>query len=95
MSWSYLPERNGEKLLLGTSEIRVLSEDGTIYAAPTLIYHYICDHHYKAPDVFVRALKQGPRPGSDQYFRRLEELGLEWNRTSAPEKRVRVRLGEQ
>ena len=35
----YQGERKGEKLLLGTSEIRVFGKNGLIYAAPTLIYH--------------------------------------------------------
>lgn len=33
-------ERRSDKLLLGTSEIRVFAGLGSIYAAPTLIYHY-------------------------------------------------------
>src|SRR5438046_1705385 len=27
-----------------------------VYAAPTLIYHYVSTHHYKPPDEFLRAL---------------------------------------
>jgi|ERR1700737_1747052 len=93
---SYYAERNGERLLLGTSEIRVLSRDGAIYAAPTLIYHYMKSHNYKPPDEFIRALKEGPTPSSQEYFDRLRELGLEWNRTSAPsEKPVRFRSTPQ
>ena len=90
---SYFVERNGEKLLLGSSEIRVFSRDGDIYAAPTLIYHYMTSHNYSPPDEFIRALKGGPAPSSQEYFDRLEELGLQWNKTSAPaEKPVRFRL---
>src|ERR1044071_2152082 len=33
---AYRAERNGERLLLGTAEIRVFSPDRRIYAAPTL-----------------------------------------------------------
>jgi hypothetical protein len=80
---SYNAERNGERLLLGTSEIRVFSRTGEIYAAPTLIYHYMKFHNYRPPDEFVRALYEGPNPPSQEYFDRLGELGLEWNRTSA------------
>src|SRR5689334_4116372 len=74
--------RNGVTLLLGSSEIRVFSNEGSIsllrqrlrdsessallffrgstvpysiYAAPTLIYHYVHIHHYKPPDEFLRA----------------------------------------
>jgi hypothetical protein len=81
---SYYVERNGEKLLLGSAEIRVFAKDGVIYAAPTLIYHYLFVHHYKPPDEFVRALTEGPKPPSKEYFERLDALGLEWNNTSAP-----------
>jgi len=77
-------KRNEEPLLLGSSEIRVFGRNGTIYAAPTLIYHYISIHHYKPPDEFLRALSEGPKPPSQEYFERLKELGLEWNPTSAP-----------
>jgi hypothetical protein len=81
---SYYVKRNDEPLLLGTSEIRVFGTDGTIYAAPTLIYHYISVHHYKPPDEFLLALREGPRPPSEEYFDRLRELDLEWRPTSAP-----------
>jgi transposase len=82
--------------LLGTSEIRVLSRDGTIYAAPTLIYHYMKIHHYKPPEEFIRALYEGLTPSSQEYSDQLRELGLEWNRTSAPAKKpVRFRLAPE
>ncbi|QGM47656.1 hypothetical protein [Methylocystis heyeri] len=81
---SYYAERDGEALLLGTSEIRVFSPTGKIYAAPTLIYHYIEHHNYRPPDEFIQALKDGLEPGSQEYFNKLKELGLEWNITSAP-----------
>src|SRR5262249_29965642 len=42
---SFQGERNGETLLLGAAEIRVFSKHGDIYAAPTLIYHYVKVHH--------------------------------------------------
>jgi hypothetical protein len=74
-------ERNGKSLFLGTSEIRVFSKGDVTYAAPTLIYHYVAAHHYKPPDEFLRALNEGPRPPSREYFERLEKLGLEWHAT--------------
>jgi len=70
--------------MLGGSEIRVFSPRGQIYAAPTLIYHYINTHHYDPPEEFMRALYEGPAAGSREYFERLKGLGLEWTRTSSP-----------
>ncbi len=74
--------RNGNCLLLGTSEIRVFSREGIVSAAPTAIYHYVETHHYKPPDEFVRALMNGPRSDSQEYFRLLRQIDLEWNDTS-------------
>ena len=77
--------RKGRRLLLGTSEIRVFSRTNEdIYAAPTLIYHYIDIHRYRPPDEFISALRQGPQPPSQEYFRLLEHLQLPWERTSVP-----------
>ncbi len=76
-------QRDGRSLLLGTAEIRVFSQDGQVYAAPTLIYHYVAEHHYRSPAEFVSALLNGPRPGSQEYFASLRRLDLEWNDTSS------------
>ncbi|GAA3061626.1 hypothetical protein [Actinokineospora globicatena] len=40
---------------LGSAEIQIEGSDGTIYAAPTLIAHYVADHEYRPPADFVRA----------------------------------------
>ncbi len=87
-------ERGGKRLLLGTVEIRVFSQDGTIYAAPTLIYHYVAIHNYKPPDEFLNALREGPRPGSQEYFDALGAAKLEWRRTprGAPRNRIFLSL---
>jgi hypothetical protein len=85
---SFSAERNGEKLALGTSEIRVFSKNDTIYAAPTLIYHYVERHHYKPPDEFLRAMLDGPAPNTKEYFDILHNLGLEWRWTSAPQGKI-------
>jgi hypothetical protein len=82
---AFLAERNGERLLLGTSEIRVFSKSRNIYAAPTLIYHYVAVHHYRPPEEVVQALLEGPSPSSEEYFERLRELNLEWNETTVPD----------
>lgn len=78
-----IDERNGERLLLGSSEIRVF-DDGAIYAAPTLIYHYVAAHQYRPSPAFVAALLRGPAPPDPAYFQKLEALALQWNRTSSP-----------
>lgn len=76
-------ERHGERLVLGSAEIRVFSNHGYTYAAPNLIYHYISVHQYKPPDEFLLALARGPRPPSPEYFERLGRTGLDWNTNSA------------
>lgn len=82
---SVYAERHGKTLLLGTAEIRAFSPLGEIYAAPTLIYHYVQVHHYKLPDEFLNALRLGLRPPSSIYFEKLEELKLEWRSTTKGE----------
>jgi hypothetical protein len=57
--------RGDEQLTIGSAEIRVFGQ--RIYAAPTLIYHYVLEHHYQPPNDFVRGLLDGPRPPSDEY----------------------------
>jgi hypothetical protein len=81
---SYRAERKGERLTLGSSEIRVFGQVGIIYAAPTLIFHYIAVHHYEPPEEFIHALSGGPRPPNAEYFQSLERIRLEWNKTPVP-----------
>jgi membrane protease YdiL (CAAX protease family) len=81
----HLAERNGNKLQLGTSEIRVFSDAGDIYAAPTLIYHYVRDHGYKPPGQFIQALMAQPTPPAAAYFHQLAQASLEWRKTSHPQ----------
>jgi hypothetical protein len=69
-------DRNEKTLELGSAEIRVFGNDGTIYAAPNLIYHYVRDHGYRPPKSFLTALESSPRPPSQKYFDRLVELNL-------------------
>ncbi|GAA2284924.1 hypothetical protein GCM10010415_63560 [Streptomyces atrovirens] len=40
---------------LGSAEIRVRGADGTLYAAPNLVIHYMTEHHYCPPEEFCRA----------------------------------------
>lgn len=78
-------EYKGERLLLGTSELRVFDDNGDIYAAPTLIFHYVQRHHYRPPPAFVAALLRGPGPPEPAYFVRLQQLALEWDATEEPQ----------
>lgn len=75
-------ERHGERRLLGVAEIRVFGAGGRIYAAPTLIYHYVAAHHYRAPHEFLQALRAGAKPPSREYFEALRALNLEWSTTA-------------
>lgn len=74
--------RRGDVVLtFGNAEIRVFGENGTIYAAPNLIYHYVTVHSYKMPDEFKRALANTACPPDAEYFERLTQLGLKWTKT--------------
>ncbi len=64
---THVVQRGEEILRLGSCEIRVFGRDGTIYAAPNLVYHYVVHHQYCPPDAFIQAVLQGPQPGSDEY----------------------------
>jgi len=77
-------ERKGETLSLGSAEIRVFAENGAIYAAPTLIYHYVLAHHYQPPEPFMTAICNVPAPPYPRYFERLQELGLAYNTSFSP-----------
>jgi hypothetical protein len=76
-SRSNVARRRGGERLIGNAEIRVFGEYETIYAAPTLIYHYVSEHHYKPPVEFVRAVLTGPRPPSDAYRALLQRHQIE------------------
>jgi hypothetical protein len=43
---------------LGSAEIRVVGQGGTVYAAPTLICHYVAVHGYQPPQEFIEAVMQ-------------------------------------
>jgi hypothetical protein len=51
---------------LGNGEIRVIGQSA-VYAAPTLIYHYVVEHNYKPPEEFIEAVLSGPPPGSKEH----------------------------
>lgn len=74
-------QRGEEQLWLGSAEIRVFGLDDTAYAAPNMIYHYIVDHHYLPPDVFIRAVLEGPLPDTPEYL--AHAAHYEWGRRAA------------
>ena len=41
---------------LGHAEVRVPAGDGVVFAAPTLVWHYVTAHGYRPPQAFVDAL---------------------------------------
>ncbi len=43
----------------GNGEIWLTIHDGTNYAAPTLILHYIDEHAYLPPVAFIEAVREG------------------------------------
>jgi hypothetical protein len=84
---SIVAQRNKRRVLLGTSEMRIFG-DGEIYAAPSLIFHYVHTHHYKPPAEFVAALLNGPRPPNQEYFEKLGSTGVDWRDAPAPSSEV-------
>lgn len=70
-------ERNGERLLLGSAEIRVISRSGIIYSSPNAIYHYVARHKYRPPDEFVEAVLDLDF-FKNSYFQKLIDYGFEW-----------------
>jgi hypothetical protein len=81
---SHIAERNGERLLLGSAEIRVISRAGSVYASPNLLYHYVQVHQYRPPAEFIHAVLDGMAPGSKPYFDGLSKLGWSWTSTEVP-----------
>lgn len=65
---------DGSVIPLGSCEIFVFADNGMIYAAPNLIYHYVMDCEYLPPDPFIEAVVRSPRPPSDDYLAFLNRL---------------------
>jgi len=72
--------------LLGSAEIRVISGQGQLYAAPNLIYHYVVSHNYSPPPEFVLAVLEGPCPPEEGYYHLLTKMGIDWSNTLVPER---------
>jgi len=65
----------GQKVYLGSAEIWVPSSDGTIFAAPNLIVHYVEDHSYLPPSRFIDAV--------------LRPVPADWNAAATAESMIR------
>jgi len=70
-------QREGIVIKLGYAEMDVFAEDGRVYHAPNLIYHYVLDHEYRPPEPFVQAVLTSPLPNTEQYKSILTKLGRE------------------
>lgn len=66
--------RGSENITLGSSEVRVISNGGIVFAAPSLIWHYVEAHEYCPPDLFVDALLHGVDPDSCEFVQLLRAL---------------------
>ena len=69
---------NGKKYMLGSAEVRVFGRDGTVFAAPNLILHYILQHNYRPPTAFLEAIEEGFCPPDTRYFALLRMLGRDF-----------------
>lgn len=56
LEYPFTIEVDGETVPLGSAEIRVVADDGTVLAAPNLIWHYVSGHEYRPPEEFVAAV---------------------------------------
>lgn len=63
----------GVKREVGYYEIRVWDENGNMYAAPSLILHYILEHDYKPPQDFIDAVMNSPDASSKEYYQKVLE----------------------
>ena len=51
---------------IGDGEICVTGKVA-VYAAPTLIYHYVVEHQYRPPDEFINTVLSGTQPGTEEH----------------------------
>ena len=82
----------GRKMGASSScEIRVVGQNGEVYASPYLILHYVEEHNYNPPQEFFEAVMHGPRPGSEKHNQALKNSKKTYNREKAEEKLERKR----
>jgi hypothetical protein len=46
---------------LGDAEIRVRHPNGSVFAAPDMVAHYVAEHRYLPPEAFIEAVLADPR----------------------------------
>lgn len=56
LSQGGIPLLDAPAEIIGNGEIWVRGRDGLTYVAPTLVYHYVVEHHYSPPKAFVDAV---------------------------------------
>ncbi|MDE7225082.1 MAG: hypothetical protein K2O34_15055 [Acetatifactor sp.] len=66
-------EFKGEKRKVGYYEMRIWGKDGNVYAAPSLIVHYILEHGYRPPREFIDAVMDSENADSDEYYQKALE----------------------
>lgn len=77
---------SGERRRLGSGQIRVFAANGDIFAAPDLLFHYVRDHAYRPPDVFLTALEESLAFDLEVYTAGLRYRGIPWRyNPSTPE----------
>jgi hypothetical protein len=70
-------EYGSKKVMTNNGEIWIL--DGNIvYAAPVMIHHYVTDHNYRPPQVFIDAVMRCPLPYEAAY----QEIMQSWGETT-------------
>lgn len=69
-------EYMGEKRKVGYYEIRVWGKDNKVYAAPSMIFHYITCHQYRPPQEFIDAVMESEDPYCDEYYQKVLKY---WN----------------
>ena len=51
-------DHDGQSIVLGHAEVWVPDSEGQlIFAAPSLIYHYVVEHHYLPPQTYIEAIR--------------------------------------
>jgi len=80
--WSDYVCYSGEQLVLGSAEMALFGEDGKLYVAPNLLFHYVHVHSYSPPAEFVEAVMRCDRMPEGEYPLLVDRLGVKWEYTS-------------